>query len=47
VQKKQLITKWLFRNYGNVNNLSGTNKGRRVFIVGVEFVEGNTNIPLI
>jgi len=46
-KKTQLITTGLFDNYSNANNLSGSNKGQRVFIVGVEFVEGTTNLPLI
>jgi hypothetical protein len=47
IKKTQLITTGLFDNYRNANNLSGSNKGQRVFIVGIEFVEGNTNLPII
>jgi hypothetical protein len=44
-KKKQLIATGLFGNYSDVNNLGGSNKVQRVFIVGVEFVEVNINLP--
>jgi len=45
-KKTQLITTGLLGNYSNVNNLSGSDKGQRVFIVGVEFFECNKNLTL-
>jgi len=46
-KKPQLIKTGLFGNNRNANNLSRSNKVQCVFIVGIEFVEGNTNLPLI